>query len=302
MDKPIRRIVVCLDSSPQGVRLGGQAAALARRLDAELLGFWGLDRPSPSPPETFARGAGAIHEVLEHLELEQEILVSGARRAFDALVQPCGLAAAFHAAWNDDPGVGALATAGDLIVVGHPRLPGLPHALTADRLLLACARPVLILPDGWTGDVGGRVLIAWNGGKAARRAVDDALPLIGTGRPATILVVDQAAPRQATAELAAALRIQGVHSVVKALESGAASVAETITGAADQLAADLVVLGGYSRSLTVERWFGGVTRALLAAPPRPLLLSHVPAEMRPAATGDERSPVGAEGPPPASFR
>ncbi|MBI2262752.1 MAG: universal stress protein [Caulobacterales bacterium] len=302
MHSPIRRIVVCLDGSPQGGRLGRQAAALARRLDARLIGLWGLPRPVPSAPETFARGSGAIHAVLERQALREHALLSAAREAFGALARLFGLQTEFRPVWDDNLEATALGAAGDLIVVGHPRLPGLPEGLTAERLLLACGRPVLIVPADWGGGPGGHVLIGWNGSRAARQAVDDALPLIPPDALATILVVDQAAPPPDTAELMEALHARGLGAAVRTAQSGEASVAETITKVADDLAAELVVLGGYSRSPTVERWFGGVTRSLLAAPPKPLLLSRVPAEMRPAATGDERRQVGAEGPPPASFR
>jgi nucleotide-binding universal stress UspA family protein len=299
MDSPVRRIVVCLDGSPQGERLGRQAAALARRLDAALVGLWGLHRPFPSPPGTFARGAGAIHEVLEHQAREEQALVVAARRTFETLVQPFGAPAEFHAAWDDDAGVAGFAAAGDLIVLGHPRPPGLSEALSADRLLLRSARPLLIVPAAWTGDIGRRVMIGWNGGGPARQAVDDALPLIAADARATILVVDQAAPPETAAELAAGLRVRGVDVAVKWRVSRAGALAGTIIEAADEWAADLVVLGGYSRSPTVEKVFGGVTRSLLAAAPRPLLLSHLPHDPRGTVAGDRGAAAGAGNPHPS---
>lgn len=300
MDNPVRRIVVCLDGSSQGERLGRQAAALARRLGAELVGLRGLHRPFPSPAESFARGAGAIHEVLEHQAQQEQALVSAARQAFDALVQPFGAKAEFRPAWDDDPGVGGFAAAGDLIVVGYPRLPGLSEALSADRLLLRSARPVLIVPVDWTRDIGGRVLIGWNGSPAARQAVDDALPLIAADALATVLVINQAASSEATAELEAALQARGVGAAVKSLDSRA-TVAGTIIEAANEWDADLVVLGGYSRSPTVEKMFGGVTRSLLVSATRPLLLSHVPHEVRKAVVRDRDPAPTGEAPRP-SFR
>lgn len=301
MDKSIRRIIVCLDGSLHGDLLGRQAAALARRLGVGLIGLRGLHRPFPSPPETFARGAGAIHEVLEHQADREQALVSAARQAFDALVQPYGVEAEIRPAWDDHPDAGEFATTGDLIVVGHPRLPGLSEALSADRLLLRAARPILIIPAAWTGAIGGRVLIGWNGSMAARQAVDDALPLMAAGALATVLVVDQAARPDATAELTALLEAVGVRATVKSMESGAAAVAETIIEAAGQLTADLIVVGGYSRSPTVEKWFGGVTRSLLATPPRPLLLSHVPDDVRRAIAADRDAGPAVHGPRP-TFR
>ncbi|HYD27718.1 universal stress protein [Brevundimonas sp.] len=301
MVSPIRQIVVCLDGSLQGRALGRQAAALARRLDAGLIGLWGLHRPSPSAPETFARGAGAIHDVLEHQALQEQDLLSVARRDFDAIAGPFGLKAEFHPAWDDDPDAAALAAVGDLVVIGHPRLRSLPGGLTAERLLLTGSRPVLLLPAAWTGNLAGPVLIGWNGSPAARRAAEEALPLMAAEGLATVVVVDRAASDEATTQLTQALRARGLRTTVKAVDSGGAGVAEAILRTADEVGAGLVVLGGYSRSPTVERWFGGVTRSLLATAPRPLLLSHLPEEARRAAAGD-RAAVGTAALPGASFR
>lgn len=294
MNSPIRRIVVCLDGSPAGRGLGRQAAGLARRLDAGLVGLWGLQRPAPSPAETFARGAGAIHDVLERQATQERALIEVALGDFAEIARASGREAEFHAVWDDDAEAPAIAMTGDLIICGGSRLPGLPESLGAERLLLASGRPVLVVPADWTGALVGRVLIGWNGTPAAREAVDAALSLIPADAPATVLVVDRAAPSLTTAELTLSLQARGVHAVVETADSGEATVAATILRAADDMAADLVVLGGYSRSPTVERWFGGVTRSLLAAAPRPLLLSHVPERMRRGALADEG--------PRASFR
>ena len=41
-----------------------------------------------------------------------------------------------------------------------------------------------------------------------------------------------------------------------------------------RLRCDLVVMGCYGHSRIREQMFGGVTRALLAAPPAPVLMAH----------------------------
>lgn len=134
---------------------------------------------------------------------------------------------------------------------------------------------------------------------AARQAVDDALPLMAAGALATVLGVDQAARPDATAELTAVLKAVGVRATVKSTESRAAGVAETIIEGAEELTADLIVVGSYSRSPTVETWFGGVTRSLLATAPRPLLLSHLPDDVRRAIAADRDAGPAVQGPRPA---
>lgn len=292
MPRSVRRVTVCLDGSPQGEALVRQAAALAGRLPAGLIGLRSLQRPSPSPAETFARGTGAIHEVLEHQAAQEQALVLAARNAFAAVVRPFGVEAEFRPVWNDDPQAIARAADGDLVVLGRPRLPGLPEALTAERLLLKASRPVLVVPEDWDEDLGRRVLIGWNGSPAARRAVDQALGLMGPDAAVTILIVDEAAAAETAVELAGTLGAAGVRIAVQRVDSHGDGVAEAITAAANAARADLVVLGGYSRSPSVERWFGGVTRSLLASARHPLLLSHVPEAARGAVVDND----GAAGP------
>lgn len=284
MPHPVHRIVVCLDGSPRGDVVVRQAAALAQRLKADLIGLRSLHRPLPSPPETFARGTAAIHEVLEHQAAQEQALVQAAREAFAALVRPFGVGAELHPVWDDDPLSPARASEGDLIVLGRP-LPALSDTLTADRLLLGAARPVLVVPDQWDGETGRRVLIAWNDSPAARQAIEQARPLIAPDAVVTVVVVDEAASAGSATELADRLRADGARTTVRRLDSRGTGVAEVIAEAAGEVSADLIVLGGYSRSPTVERWFGGVTRTLLAGAAHPLLLSHVPDSVRRTAAG-----------------
>ncbi len=184
--------------------------------------------------------------------------------------------------------------------MAQPRLPGQPDILAAGRLLLTSERPVLVRTEG--GDLGlrGPVLICWNGSPAARRALEDAVPLIPAPGLATLLVVDGAADRRGARDAAAVLRAAGFDVAVRSVASGAASVAETIAAEAERLDAGLIVLGGYSRSPTLERIFGGVTRSFLVAAPRPLLLSHVPRPWRTASPPVRRSLSPTTPPPPCA--
>lgn len=281
MDAP-RRIIVCLDLSPEAEILCRQAAVVARRFGAQLIGLCCLPRPSTPPSAGFARGSRAIHDVLEHQAADEQALALNCRRAFEALTAPLGVAAAFRQVWDDDLDVAAAVADADLLVVGHPRLRGLPDALTSERLLLCASRPVLLLPVGEARDIGHRVVIGWNGSPAARQAVNRALPLIAAGATATVVIVDDAAPPVSASDLVDSLAGQGVRAEIRQEASEGRSVAGALAAVAGSLSADLLVLGGYSRSAAAERWFGGVTRTLLAAAPLPLLLSHVPGRSPPA--------------------
>lgn len=287
MPSTLRRIAVCLNDAPGSDGLIRQAAALARGLGAVLVGLWSLRRPFPSPPETFARGPGAAHAVHERQSAREQALLMAARGKFGASVRPQDVQTEFRPVWDDDVDPMSRAFRCDLIITGHPRLPGSPDAFGADRLLQDATRPVLLLPRDWTGPLGRRVLIAWNGSPAALQAVDQALPLFAPGATLTLLVVDEAASAASIAELVGRLHFHGHEANVMRSPSLETGVADTLNTTAVAMSADLVVLGGYSRSASMERWFGGVTRSLLAGPPAPLLLSHPPKVAR-------RAPVAGE--------
>lgn len=284
MSAPARRLLVCLDGSPRAGDLVRRAAALARRLDADLIGLRSLRRAAPSPAETFARGGEGIRDVLRHLGAEDREAAAAAQAAFEAAAGgTAGAPSAFRVAWDDTPEPDPLIRDADLLAAGHPPLPDLPEALSAGRLLLTAGRPLVVLPDEGPEPFAGPVLIAWDGGAAAAGAVEQALPLLSPKSPLTVLVVDGAASPGSTRGLMDRLQAAGFRPELRTGTSGAGGPAAVIRTVAGELGAGLLVLGGYGRSPTIERWFGGVTRSLLGDPPCPLLLSHAPARLREAA-------------------
>lgn len=49
------------------------------------------------------------------------------------------------------------------------------------------------MPDGWAeARIGARIVIAWNGSREVRRAVNDAMPFLAAAAQVTILTVDDA--------------------------------------------------------------------------------------------------------------
>ena len=56
-----------------------------------------------------------------------------------------------------------------------------------DRALLESGAPMLMLPPAWTpGPVGDNIVIAWNAGREALRAVHDAMPLLERAKKVTL--------------------------------------------------------------------------------------------------------------------
>src|SRR3981189_229824 len=110
----------------------------------------------------------------------------GARRAageqaFDQ--RAVGLTSEWRSADDSGPtAIGIIGRAYDLIVMPQPgALPEMPESVF-ETALFDSGRPVLVVPPGYGGMVGKRILFAWNGSTESARAISLAMPgLSGAG-------------------------------------------------------------------------------------------------------------------------
>lgn len=178
-----------------------------------------------------------------------------------------------------DPDIGRHSLYCDLVMVSHPPSERWPAEWAPDRILAESGSPVLIVPGSWQGDaIGKRGMVAWNGSREARRSITDAMPFIVSADEVRVVVVDaDREPRwegtMPGATLAHHLARHGARIEVDEISSDGAPVAEALLRHAGTSGTDLLVVGAYSRSRLYQRLFGGVTSALLAEVPVPLLIS-----------------------------
>ena len=136
-----------------------------------------------------------------------------------------------------------------------------------------------MLPPGWSGEFGARIVVAWDGSLEASRAVAAAMPLIEAAREVRVALV---APRvrgsehgqEPGADLGAVLSRHNGNVSVDRLPSLDRSVARALLGHASDTEADLLVLGAYGHSRLTEAIFGGVTHDMLREAPLPLVMAH----------------------------
>ena len=177
----------------------------------------------------------------------------------------------------------AHARCGDLFVMGQAE-PGDPDRRFGDDLItttvLSSGRPVLIVPyTGAPAALGTHVLVAWDGGREASRAVADALPFIERARLVTVMAArasddDRALDDAALARLASYLRAHGVTAGISVEGSSEVGTGERLLSRAADVGADLVVMGGYAHARLRSLVLGGVTRTMLDAMTVPVLMSH----------------------------
>jgi nucleotide-binding universal stress UspA family protein len=148
----------------------------------------------------------------------------------------------------------------------------------AEAIVFGSGRPVMVLPAGVPAPATiGAALVAWDYSRAAARAVADALPLLKTARDVRVLTIvneKDLGTRRSGAELARHLAHHDVRARLEDVDAAGRAAADVIEAAARSEPTDLLVIGAFGHSRLRDFVLGGVTKAMLAAPPVPLLLTH----------------------------
>jgi nucleotide-binding universal stress UspA family protein len=163
----------------------------------------------------------------------------------------------------------------DLVVIGRARQrQGLAQD-TLEMLIRQCARPLLIPATAAAEDVTGTVMVCWNGSENVRKAVRAAEPLLVRARRLVFVgagTLATASTREVDA-FVGRLAEQGVSAELKTVQNRG-SAAETLAAAADELDADLVVMGAYGQWRLRQLVLGRCTEDALRCIDRPILLMH----------------------------
>ena len=149
----------------------------------------------------------------------------------------------------------------------------------AEAVLFGSGRPVVVFPEG--GDVGqgaafDRIAVAWDGSRAAARALADALPLLKAAKEVRIVTVLGEKPSATVGKGEEAVRhlaLHGVKARVDEIEAAGRPVGRVLE-AHVAAHADLLVMGGFGHSRARDFLLGGATKAVLHEPAGPVFLSH----------------------------
>ena len=175
--------------------------------------------------------------------------------------------------------LGRLARRFDMAVVGQPeREKAMPEEVVDEGVLFESGRPVVFVPfiqrSGIKLD---RVLVCWDGSRAATRAIADSMPLLAKAKAVEIVIVAASQAKQGElpgVDLGQHLARHGLKVDVKRITSPDIDVPSTILSYASDCGADMIVMGGYGHSRLREFVLGGVTRSLLDSMTVPVLMSH----------------------------
>ena len=256
------------------------AVSVASAFEAHLAGVAFIY--DPVIPAT-VMGGGIPADLIEAQRVESEKGARAAAARFNAAAKQAGLSFETHELNASAAGAADrfahLARRFDLAIVGQPH-PDSPvmQDLVLETALFEAGRPVIAVPYIQKGGLKlDRVMVCWDGGRPATRAIGDAMPLLARAKAVEVLII--AGERGKRDEIPGAdigqhLARHGLKVTVNRIPLGDVEVADAILSHAADSAADFVVMGGYGHSRLREFILGGATRGMLQAMTVPTLLSH----------------------------
>jgi nucleotide-binding universal stress UspA family protein len=275
----VKDILVNLSPSAAADPAVDYAVSIAAAFEAHLAGVAFVY--DPVVPAT-VMGGGVPVELIESQRVENEKLAGGAVSRFEAAAKRAGIS--FETRRTDASTAGAadrfahFARRFDLSVVGQPQ-PDNPmlQDLILESALFESGRPVIAVPYiQKAGFALNQVMVCWDGGRMAARAVADAMPFLTRAKAVEIVVVVERGKEDEMPgiNLAQHLARHDVNVTVERIPMGDVAVADALLSHASDTSADLVVMGGYGHSRLRQFILGGVTRTVLKSMTAPTLLSH----------------------------
>ena len=164
----------------------------------------------------------------------------------------------------------------DIVILPQPES-GLSNELDVfQAILFTSGRPVLMVPQTWNRSAtANKIVIAWDGGSCAARAVGDAMSFLENADEVVIACVAPDKSKEiAGADLAAHLARHCKSLRLDELPPVNEDIAQALHEHANNLRADMRVMGAYGHSRLREFILGGVTRDVLEFSDIPVLFSH----------------------------
>jgi len=271
----MKDILVHLDDGDRCVTRLDLAIGLARQHGARLTGL-------------FARSESHKPSAVAHQASDQLIAVRTAAAAlFAERVAAAGLTGRWWQLAHGEPGhvlseTMFCARYADLVVMGQtvPKAKQVPDNLV-EHTILNCGRPVLVIPHtGKFPTLGERVAVAWNAGKEAVRALNDAKPLMAKAKSVTVLSMHDRQDDAASAmgevprvDILDHLAACGITAQGERLAGEHIGKMDMLLSRLCDLGADLVVMGAHGQyGLSLKR--GSGTRYVLSHMTVPVLMSN----------------------------
>jgi nucleotide-binding universal stress UspA family protein len=276
----LKDLMVYVDGGPRAQAVLDAAIHLAAAHEAHLVGVY--VKTHPHIPN-YVRSM-----ITEDVLRRQSDLIEDAARGAEQMFKDRAGGGGIRAEWRRVEGqvlplVALHARYCDVAVVGQSDPSGENGGTDLeipDRLILSLGRPVLVIPAaGEFPLIGHRVMVAWDAGRPATRAVNDALPFLERARHVSVVAVN---PTEAgeehgdipSADICLHLARHGINAEAQHVFTDDVDVADMLLSRAADQAIDLFVMGAYGHARWRELVLGGVTRHMLSHMTMPVLMSH----------------------------
>ncbi|GIX14913.1 MAG: universal stress protein A [Paracoccaceae bacterium] len=272
---PIKNILVSYNGTEAARAALSLALKMSRKYEAHLTGVL-----SYGPQELISSYAGYLPVgVAEHLaeadrKRRADIEASFRELTRDEPAERMHFVDVFSSA---DDGLMEISRCYDLIVMAAPEEDSeIPHMEPhADVVARHSGRPVLVVPKGYhTEELNEHALVAWDGGRAAARALADAMQILETKQEVTVLTVGDPAETGVLRDVTIHLQRHGIRVTPLIKPRGGKRVANIILDTCAEVGAGLLVMGAYEHPKFAEDLFGGVTNSVLTGTHIPVLMSH----------------------------
>jgi len=276
----LKNLLVHLDDRPACAGRLAAAIDMARAYEAHLTGLY----VAIEPVLPGGVGGEVPLQFLAVLEEETKERAKAVLAQFAETVEKNGLTAdgrsARGTAMAASDIVSLHARYADLIILGQPEAEPSRDVdgHLAENVILSAGRPALVVPYIGAGkSLGRRVLVAWDAGREAARAVNDALPFLQRADKVDVLVMNPHKGNHGPepgADIALHLARHGVKAEAQHMNADDLSIANALLSRLVDLDIDLLVMGAYGHSRLREWVLGGVTREIFQQMTVPVLMSH----------------------------
>lgn len=275
----IKNILVPFNTAEASKAALSIALKMAHKYDAHVTGLFCVD-----PARPLRNGLGTYEMIVKAVQEGHEKLKAEATELFNSQVSAEAADIKERVHWitarrDADSAVAEYARYQDVTVIGASASGTVPEETEfhADSIALVSGRPVLVVPrDYKTDTLVEHAVIAWDGKRAAARALGDAMQILESKSKVTILSVGEApaAPTVEGLDIVEHLKRHGVEAQFAHEPRNGRSVAATIIDFCAREGAGILVMGAYEHSKFNEDIFGGVTNSVIRKLKIPTMMSH----------------------------
>jgi nucleotide-binding universal stress UspA family protein/fructose-specific component phosphotransferase system IIB-like protein len=236
----------------------------------------------PVSPEVVQDIVNASEEIAQTADKRaHDMLVAAARRAGAAIVEHPRKTDAVTCSFRRAQGlyfraVAQAAELSDLVafgVISGPDSVELSEGFV--EVLTRSGRPVLLSAEA-PAAVARKVVLGWDGGASAARAIVASLPFLRKAENIAILSIKRPGQQNEMdfADLREFLALHGLSASEQTVEQGAHPIGQALLNGAALAGADLLVMGAYSRGHLRESVFGGATAHIRSHATLPIFMAH----------------------------